>query len=319
LLHNSEETISILCAEIDHGLKPHSFELARHQTADLNAKLQEEKQTVHNVTGYLPGGTSEYEVIGAHYDHLGLGEQDSLAPSQLGTVHPGADDNRWVSGVIELARHFTVRTDRKRGMLFTCFTGEEEGLLGSEYMADHLPLRSSETVAMINLDMIGRLRGGTVYVGGTGTGLGFNALVQQAGSHVGLNNDLSESGVYGASDHTSFTAKRIPTLFFFTGLHSDYHKPSDTWEKINAAGARRCFEKSRKWQRQLRTRHHVQPLATRKRYRTPVAFPSAVGLDRAPTSAAFPILDTLKQASNLPIYARGPGRKGWFKGRGHIG
>jgi membrane-associated protease RseP (regulator of RpoE activity) len=89
---------------------------------------------------------------------------------------------------------------------------------------------------MINLDMIGRLRDTKIYVGGTGTGSNFAALVQSAGRHSGLTNDLSENGGYGASDHTSFTTKRIPTLFFFTGLHSDYHKPSDTWDKINAAG-----------------------------------------------------------------------------------
>lgn len=113
-----------MCAEINHGLKPHSFALARHQTVDLNVKLQEEKRTVHNVIGYLPGRTSEYEIIGAHYDHLGLGEQDSLAPSQPGTVCPGADDNSsGVSGVIELATHFAARMDHKRGILFTCFTG----------------------------------------------------------------------------------------------------------------------------------------------------------------------------------------------------
>src|SRR4051812_473941 len=190
LLRNSQRDLSSLCRDIDQSLEPHSFDLRGSKVANLKVKLQEEKRTVNNVVGFLPGKTGEYEIIGAHYDHLGLGEQDSLAPSRVGTVHPGADDNAsGVAGVVELARHFSLEDRHRRGILFTCFTGEEEGLLGSEFMAGHLPLRRSDAVAMINLDMIGRLREAKLYVGGTGTGSNFAALVEAAGQHSGLTND----------------------------------------------------------------------------------------------------------------------------------
>jgi hypothetical protein len=127
-------------------------------------------------------------------------------------------------------------------LLFICFAGEEEGLLGSAYYAAH-PLKPlSEAIAMINMDMIGRIRDNKLYVSGVGTGSGFKARVDEATKHTRLEIDESEVGGYGASDQTSFTAKQIPTLFFFSGLHSDYHKPSDTWQKINGAGAVRVLE-----------------------------------------------------------------------------
>jgi hypothetical protein len=239
-LASSKENLKNVVDEIDRELKPHSFPLVPVATVTVN--LKQEKRIVHNVVGYWPGQTGDYVILGAHYDHLGKGEQDSLAPSQIGTIHPGADDNAsGTSGVMELARSIAASGQHKRGFMFLCFAGEEEGLLGSAYYAAH-PLKPlAGAVAMINMDMIGRLRDNKVYVGGIGTGSTFKTLVDQATTHFGFKADQSEMGGYGASDHTSFTAKQIPTLFFFSGLHSDYHKPSDAWDKINAGDAVRLL------------------------------------------------------------------------------
>src|SRR5205823_5446400 len=194
-------------------------------------------KTVHNVVGYLPGETSEYIVIGAHYDHLGLGEQFSMAPSMAGTIHPGADDNAsGTAGVIELARRLGAEPKPKRGILFLTFAGEELGLLGSSYYVNHPSLPLDKAVAMINMQMIGRVREGKVYIGGLGTGTTLRAMVDQVVPKYKLNVDFSDTTGYGSSDHTSFTTKQVPVLFFFSGLHSDYHKPSDTWDKIDAPG-----------------------------------------------------------------------------------
>jgi len=178
-------------------------------------------------------------VIGAHYDHLGLGEQFSLAPSLAGTIHPGADDNAsGTAGVIELARYFASQPKPKRGFLFITFAGEELGLLGSGFYVNHPELPLNKAVAMINLDMIGRVRDGRLYVGGLGTGSSLRADMDRAAEHFpDLKIDSSGNDGYGSSDHTSFTTKQVPVLFFFSGLHGDYHKPSDTWDKIDAPHA----------------------------------------------------------------------------------
>lgn len=242
ILAPSKQNLKDLAAVIDKDTKPHSFLLPASVTANITVELQQQKRIVHNVIGYYPGQTSEYIIIGAHYDHLGKGEQDSLAPSLIGTIHPGADDNAsGTAGVIELARHLAASGQHKRGFLFICFSGEEEGLLGSAYYVNH-PLKPlSDAAAMINMDMIGRLRDNKVYVGGVGTGSTFKPFLEQATKNAGFQSDESEVGGYGSSDHTSFTTKQIPTLFFFSGLHSDYHKPSDTWDKINAKDAVRLL------------------------------------------------------------------------------
>src|ERR1022692_3142737 len=188
---------------------------------------------------YLPGETDEYLIVGAHYDHLGLGGQFSLAPSLTGTVHPGADDNAsGTSAVIELARHFSALPKPKRGILFMTFAGEELGLLGSGYYANHPELPLDKAVAMINMDMIGRVRDGKLFVGGAGTGTTLRSDLDALTPHFPqLHVAYSDNSGYGSSDHTSFTAKQVPVLFFFSGLHTDYHKPSDTWDKINTSSA----------------------------------------------------------------------------------
>jgi aminopeptidase YwaD len=207
-----------------------------------------------NVVGILEGSDpklkNEAIVIGAHYDHLGRGGEGSLA-SRVGEIHHGADDNAsGVAGVLELARIFSgERAGLKRTLIFIAFGGEEEGLLGSNYYVNHPVVPLAQTVAMINMDMIGRMRDDKLVVGGVGTAQAWRALVEKINDPVGAtglagHNDarglslrrfalsLNEDG-YGPSDHASFYAKRVPVLFFWTGAHEDYHKPSDTADKIN--------------------------------------------------------------------------------------
>jgi hypothetical protein len=227
---------------IDKDLQPRSFTMAK-LNLDLSVEIQHDTRTVHNVEAYLPGSTAEYVIIGAHYDHLGLGDEHSLAPSQIGQIHPGADDNAsGTAGVIELARYFSKQPKPKRGILFLTFAGEELGLLGSSWYVNHPLLPLSDAVAMINMDMIGRIREGKVYVNGTGTGSTLAKLIADTKPPDGFHFDLSENLGYGGSDHMSFTIKSVPVLFFFSGLHGDYHKPSDTADKINAVDAAKLLD-----------------------------------------------------------------------------
>ncbi|MCU1328155.1 MAG: peptidase [Bryobacterales bacterium] len=226
-----------IITQIDADLKPQSFAFPG---TELHANIEVERavKTVNNVLAYLPGETNEYIIIGAHYDHLGLGDQHSLAPSLAGTVHPGADDNAsGTAGVIELARYFAGRSSSgkplKRGILFMTFAGEELGLLGSGYYATHPLLPLANAVTMINLDMVGRVREGKLFVGGAGTGTTLRPDLDSILPKHPLKVDYSDNSGYGSSDHTSFTARQVPVLFFFSGLHGDYHKPSDTWDKID--------------------------------------------------------------------------------------
>ncbi len=225
-------------AAIDKELRPQSFEFPAEIQASVKVDIVREVKTVHNVVGYLPGQTTEYLIIGAHYDHLGLGEQFSMAPSEIGKPHLGADDNAsGTAGLLELARWLSSQPKQRRGVLFVCFAAEEIGLLGSRHYVDHPLLPLKDAVAMINLDMIGRLREGKVYVGGVSSGETFNELLDRLLPKHKLTADLSGSFDAGSSDHVSFLSKQVPVLFFFSGLHADYHKPSDTWEKIDAAAA----------------------------------------------------------------------------------
>ena len=204
----------------------------------LTVDIERIHATVKNILAYLPGKTDEYVILGAHYDHLGRGQAHSMAPSQIGQIHPGADDNAsGTAGVLELARLFApLKGQLQRGILFANFAGEELGLLGSAEWVKNPTLPLDKAVAMLNMDMIGRIKDDKVYIGGLGTGTTFQPILDQAESNTTFKYENSPGG-YSSSDHTSFVTKRIPVLFFFSGLHSDYHKPSDTWEKINAAGA----------------------------------------------------------------------------------
>jgi membrane-associated protease RseP (regulator of RpoE activity) len=135
---------------------------------------------------------------------------------------------------MELARHFSKLPRPKRGILFAAFTGEEIGLLGSSHLAANMPMPLGDCAAMINMDMVGRMKDDKFYVAGAATGSTFKELLQAIVSEdTSLKPDLSDNLSIGGSDHTSFSARQVPALFFFSGLHGDYHKPSDTWDKID--------------------------------------------------------------------------------------
>jgi hypothetical protein len=177
----------------------------------------------------------ETVVLGAHYDHLGYGGANSAAPGEH-AVHHGADDN--ASGtalLVEVARMLAAEGPFPRTILFAAFSGEERGLLGSAHYTANAAVPLEDTVAMVNLDMVGRLDGDKIVVHGTGTGTGLESLVDRLVAARGLE-AAKEPGGFGPSDHSSFYARKIPVLHLFTGSHSDYHRPTDTADKINYDG-----------------------------------------------------------------------------------
>jgi hypothetical protein len=228
--------------QINSATKPASFIFPENIAAMLTVGIETTHATVNNVLAYLPGKTDEYVILGAHYDHLGRGNFDSLAPSQIGQIHPGADDNAsGTAGLLELARLLApMKGQLQRGILFASFAGEELGLLGSAAWVKDPTKPLDKAVAMLNMDMVGRIKDNKIYIGGVGTGSTFQKILDQAKDDSHLQFELSQTG-YASSDHTSFVVKKIPVLFFFSGLHSDYHKPSDTWEKINPEAAARLL------------------------------------------------------------------------------
>jgi len=228
---------------IDNSGNPSSFAFPDALRVSLDAGVKKKHAIVNNVLAYLPGKSDEYVILGAHYDHLGRGEYGSLAPSLLGQFHPGADDNAsGTAGLLELARILApLKGQLPRGILFASYAGEELGLLGSAAWVRQPTLPLDKAVAMLNMDMIGRISKNTLYIGGVGTAADFRPILEKATAASGLKTELTESG-YSSSDHTSFVVKQIPVLFFFSGLHADYHKPSDTWDKIDSKDAVRVVD-----------------------------------------------------------------------------
>ncbi len=201
--------------------------------------------TARNVVGYLDNQAEQTIVIGAHYDHLGKGYQSgSLTPDSQNVIHNGADDNAsGVAGLIELARYFAGnKAKEKYNLLFIAFSGEELGLLGSKFFVDHPTIPMESVAMMVNMDMVGRLdESKGVTIGGWGTSPEWGRVLPALSQKNGLKYAVDSSGI-GPSDHTSFYLKEKPVLFFFTGVHSDYHKPSDDPDRINAAGERKILQ-----------------------------------------------------------------------------
>jgi aminopeptidase YwaD len=241
ILKNSGTTITEVEKRINTDKKPDSFSTGT--VADGASEIIEQKAWTRNVAYLLPGEDpalkDEYVIIGAHFDHLGMGGPGSGSRAvDTIAVHHGADDNAsGVSEMMELAEEFALtKGSHKRSMIFASFSGEEEGLLGSKYFADNLPFDPARVNIMINLDMVGRLTDSTsLQISGVGTADGLKADVIPLCDSTRMKVTFSDEG-FGPSDHSSFYGKNIPVLFFTTGAHVDYHTPTDTWEKINYQG-----------------------------------------------------------------------------------
>jgi hypothetical protein len=235
-------TLSELQQRMNERKEPASRPLGVKATLTADV-VQERAQTV-NVVGTVPGTDAarkdEVVVVGAHYDHLGYGGEGSGSLSQEAhEIHHGADDNAsGTAGMLDLARVFAA-APAGRTLVFVAFSGEEEGLLGSSYFVGHLPVAKDRIVAMINLDMVGRPKPGpAITIGGYGTAKEWPQLVDRVNGHFHAKLATNKGG-FGASDHSSFYGADVPVLFMFTGAHEDYHKPSDTADRIGYPGMAR--------------------------------------------------------------------------------
>jgi hypothetical protein len=237
LLAPAGRSLAVLAQAIDRTLRPESRPVP-FVKARLTVDLVRDRGTTANVVGIIPGRDERLKeqaiVIGAHYDHLGKGGEGSLAPDQSGVVHPGADDNAsGTAALLALARGFAA-AGAPRMLVFVAFAGEEMGILGSTHYVRRPAVPVDKTVLMVNLDMVGRLRG-KLHVGGADSGTGLRRVVADAADGLGLGLAL-RADPFGPSDHTAFYTAGVPVLFLFTGAHDDYHRPTDTWDKLNAPG-----------------------------------------------------------------------------------
>jgi aminopeptidase YwaD len=240
-------TVASLKDKINSSSMPFSFPLDG-VTLSATASVELVKGTGMNVIGMLEGQDaalkSEVIIIGAHHDHLGWGGQGSGSTRQdTIAIHPGADDNAsGTAGLLELAQYFAAHRDRlKRSLLFTSFTGEELGLLGSAHYVKSPTVPLERTVTMINMDMIGRLNNRKLIVYGVGTAPGFDSLVRAHDKDSLFVLKTIKDG-FGPSDQSSFYSKKIPVFHFFTDLHSDYHSPADTYDRLNYPGMQQVVQ-----------------------------------------------------------------------------
>jgi aminopeptidase YwaD len=247
ILLSDHLTVDSLESSLISGMKPSSSML--NVKVEATTEVLQEKVTARNVVGMLEGTDpvlkNSYIVIGAHYDHLGMGGPgsgsrflDSMA------IHNGADDNAsGVGGVLELASYLSLdKVPLKRSVVFIAFDGEELGILGSRYFTDNPLIDLKNVDAMINFDMIGRLKedSPSIMVGGTGTSKETETILSSLNTG-GIKMSFSPEG-FGPSDHASFYADNIPVFFFTTGAHEDYHTPDDDWQKINFEGEKNVLD-----------------------------------------------------------------------------
>jgi len=202
----------------------------------LQVAFKQTKRTGTNVIGYIDNDALKTIVIGAHFDHLGYGEDHNSLSTGEKAIHNGADDNAsGTAAMLELGRLLKSGRFKSNNFILVAFSGEELGLFGSKYFTTHAPLPMEQVNCMINMDMVGRLDPAKgLQIGGVGTSPAWGPLLQQVHAE-GMKLTYDSSGV-GPSDHTSFYRAKVPVLFFFTGSHADYHKPTDDADKINYNG-----------------------------------------------------------------------------------
>ena len=264
-----------------------------------------EQRTTHNIIAVVPGKDKrlkhEYIVVGSHYDHLGMGGEGSGSrrPDTLG-VHPGADDN--ASGdavVLELARHFK-KARPARSIIFAFFGAEEQGLVGSKQFLEwmkhddrrriNLPKTKDGIVAMVNLDMVGRMRDKAMSVSGTGTSSSFKAMVEEVAGQTGLHVACVPDG-YGPSDQASFVAQDIPVLFLTTGGHMEYHTPADVPSTLNYDGMQQTLEFSREL---------IARLASMPETPDYISVPSSQKMSHAKFKVTLGLMPDVMGASTIP-------------------
>lgn len=264
-----------------------------------------EQRTTHNIMAVLKGNDkqlrNEYIVVGSHYDHLGMGGKDSGSrrPDTL-AVHPGADDNASGDAVIlELAKHFK-KTGSPRTIIFAFFGAEEQGLIGSKQFVDwmkqddkrrkNLPADINGIVAMVNLDMVGRMRDNSLSVSGTGTSSAFKEMAEQVAKQTNLNISCTPDG-YGPSDQASFVAADIPVLYLTTGGHMEYHTPADLPATINFDGMQQTLD----YTKELVTRLASLPQAPNF-----INVPSSTNMSHASFKVTLGLMPDVTGASTTP-------------------
>jgi len=239
-LHEIGISLRELKEKIDKEERPASSPLPGFRVS-AHVALEKITKKTDNIIGVLPGSDPELKgeniVIGAHYDHIGLGYYGTRDTTVEGQIHNGADDNASGTAVLmHLAESLSRRSQKfARSVVFVAFTAEELGTYGSNYYVSHPPFPIDATKAMLNLDMVGRMRDNRVTAAGVDTAKEFRAIVTAAGQEVGTEIVPSPRSI-GGSDHVPFYNKNIPVLHFYTGVHGDYHRPTDDWEKLNIEG-----------------------------------------------------------------------------------
>lgn len=227
----------------DNGsyLKAYEFKAPANPHGGIDSTSKVKKS--NNVVGYIDNGAANTVIIGGHYDHLGLGyDGGSLEANPQGKIHNGADDNAsGVAGVLALAEYYQKNKIKENyNYMFICFSGEELGLFGSKKFCENPSIDLKNVDYMLNMDMIGRLDTvNHLVVGGVGTAADIYSVVKNTKSDFKIK--LDSSGI-GPSDHASFYLKDVPAVHFFTGQHSDYHKPSDKADKVNYDGEKKVLD-----------------------------------------------------------------------------
>lgn len=238
--------LDLVLKQIDRSLKPNAFEIPNKKFS-AQIKFDTEIMITQNVIGFLEGSDpelkNEYVVIGAHMDHVGFGEYGALDRKNIGHIHNGADDNAsGTSAIIEMAKAFS-KVKPKRSIVFVAFNAEEMGLLGARYYVYHQPVKPIDnTIAMLNFDMVGRNEPELLWVGGAFFGEDLIKIAETANAHTGFELLYNMGLLSGASDHAYFLRKKIPSLFFFSGMHDDYHTPADDIDKVNFDKLKRVTE-----------------------------------------------------------------------------
>ncbi len=241
----------ITIADLEKELNKKKHPVRTDCTENLNASITLERQSVtgRNVVAIIDGNDEqlrdEYIIIGAHYDHLGMGGPGSGSRRpDTSAVHNGADDNAsGTAAVLELGERIAKAGGLRRSVVFAAFTGEEMGLLGSKYFTSHSPVELSKVSLMCNLDMVGRFKDAdnVINVGGTGTSAELEEMLRTAGEHIDMKLSMSPEG-FGPSDHAAFYAEDVPVLFFFTGINEEYHTPLDDADLLNYDGEKRVVD-----------------------------------------------------------------------------